>query len=61
MTGDFNTGVGFAALWYNETGDYNTGLGCDASPINNYSNTTGVGYNADLPSKIIRSAWETVL
>ena len=52
-TARYNTAYGFQALYSNTTGNYNTALGSNANtsypsqPNTTYSNTTGLGYDAD--------------
>jgi hypothetical protein len=41
-----NTGLGFAALFLNETGSKNTAVGAGALQSNSVDNNTGVGYEA---------------
>ena len=45
-TGNGNTAVGQYALFQNYTGSHNTALGKEASPLENLTNTTAIGYSA---------------
>ena len=47
-TGSSNVAVGYSTLNNITTGSYNTAIGYGAGPATNLSNTTGIGYNADV-------------
>ena len=47
-TGSYNTASGDYALTSNSTGSYNSAFGAESGAIGSYSNTSALGYNADV-------------
>lgn len=47
-TGSYNTAAGSYALASNSTGSYNSAFGAESGAIGSYSNTSALGYNADV-------------
>ena len=48
ITGGSNTALGYGSLANNTTGNNNTAVGWSTLSIGNYTNTTGLGYNAQV-------------